>query len=313
MKRTTKKSILSFILATVLLFSFATVVTAVDVPKYVVGEFVITTAHDLESETLQNELLKLPAHKIKDYFTSTNGNGEKETIFLLALEDSSNHAEAYKALENAEEGTWRYQLNYIYEPALDVSEKATYHKGDVDKDGEINATDYLIIKNAFLGNIALNVLADVDNDGAITSTDYLNVKAHFLGEQLIDKYGSYDGKPLSLYDAVLTDELAEQIKTDFIKTVYNPDLYTTEDVILENVMGDFDGAYIMMASTKDMAFIDAETTETVAGVEFKYKDGQKLTLWKDGEFYSLSEAYEAQLVSESDIIIANKLFINKNV
>ncbi len=56
--------------------------------------------------------------------------------------------------------------------------------GDLDGNGVIDATDYLRIKNNFLGYSSLEgdwlVAADVYQDGVITSADYLRIKGHFL-------------------------------------------------------------------------------------------------------------------------------------
>jgi len=58
-------------------------------------------------------------------------------------------------------------------------------KGDLNGDGEINSTDYLRIKEYFLGTFKLNSVAlkaaDIDRNGEIESADYMKMKSHFLG------------------------------------------------------------------------------------------------------------------------------------
>ncbi len=55
--------------------------------------------------------------------------------------------------------------------------------GDVDGSGDISSTDYLRIKQMFLGNQSLDkaysLAADVNGDGNITATDYLVIKSIF--------------------------------------------------------------------------------------------------------------------------------------
>ena len=55
--------------------------------------------------------------------------------------------------------------------------------------GKIDATDYLMIKRAFLGTYDLSdeqmILADVNGNGEIDATDYLMVKRAFLGTYVI--------------------------------------------------------------------------------------------------------------------------------
>ena len=57
--------------------------------------------------------------------------------------------------------------------------------GDVDGNANIDATDYLRIKSAFLGGFKMYEAefsaADVDKNNVIEATDYLRVKAQFLG------------------------------------------------------------------------------------------------------------------------------------
>jgi hypothetical protein len=62
--------------------------------------------------------------------------------------------------------------------------------GDVDGNGEIDTTDYMRVKAAFLGTYTLSEeefwAADVDQNGVIDTTDYIRIKAHFLGDYVIE-------------------------------------------------------------------------------------------------------------------------------
>lgn len=61
--------------------------------------------------------------------------------------------------------------------------------GDVDGDGNVNTTDYMMVKSAFLATFELgqeqSIAADVDESGTIDATDYMRMKAHFLGTYAI--------------------------------------------------------------------------------------------------------------------------------
>ena len=63
--------------------------------------------------------------------------------------------------------------------------------GDVDGDGTVDTTDYMRVKAAILGSLALSkgerLAADVDRSESIDATDYLRIKAHILGTY--DLYG----------------------------------------------------------------------------------------------------------------------------
>ena len=58
-------------------------------------------------------------------------------------------------------------------------------KGDVNGDGNVNATDYLMLKRAVLGTFALSdqkkAAADINGDGNVNATDYLMLKRVVLG------------------------------------------------------------------------------------------------------------------------------------
>lgn len=57
--------------------------------------------------------------------------------------------------------------------------------GDINGSGELDATDYIVIKSCFLQQSNLDPMyllaADVDRSGVVDVTDYLKVKSHFLG------------------------------------------------------------------------------------------------------------------------------------
>ena len=57
--------------------------------------------------------------------------------------------------------------------------------GDVNWNGQIEATDYLLLKRVVLGTFQLTdaqkSVSDVNRDGAINAMDYMLVKRHVLG------------------------------------------------------------------------------------------------------------------------------------
>ncbi len=56
--------------------------------------------------------------------------------------------------------------------------------GDINSDGRITSTDFIICRKSFLGLYPLDetkeLAADVDGDGRITSTDFLQMRRHYL-------------------------------------------------------------------------------------------------------------------------------------
>ena len=48
-------------------------------------------------------------------------------------------------------------------------------------------------------------------------------------------------------------------------------------------------------------YFDIVITETVAGIDFIYADGRAIEVWRDGEFYSLTEAYDHGYLNKDDL------------
>jgi hypothetical protein len=314
MKRKKLKSLFLFLMTAIMIGISATQVCALEKEQYVAGDFFIITTYTLEDEIIKEVLAELPEHTI--YLFSTSGGKDDQPIkqiYYLTLKDATRHAEAYKILTKFSDIV-EIGLNYIYSPADDTESKSgSYHKGDLDQDGNITSTDYLKVKEMFLGSYALTasekILADIDNDGGIDSIDYLSIKNHFLGNKKISVDGFYRDIDLSEFNSISDETILSQIKNDYIKTTYNPELYTEKDVDIDMIFGSFGGAYVMMIKTNDAAFPSAITVEKVGDVIFTYKDAQKLTVWKDGTFYSLSESYEDGILSDAQLIIISKLFV----
>ncbi len=57
--------------------------------------------------------------------------------------------------------------------------------GDLDGNGRINSTDYMLVKSAFLKTFTMDDIetsaADVDGNGKIDCTDYIRIKGYFVG------------------------------------------------------------------------------------------------------------------------------------
>lgn len=70
-----------------------------------------------------------------------------------------------------------------------TEELTTIVTGDVNGDGKVTVTDYVLIKAHILKDITLEGVyfkaADVNGDGKLTITDYVLVKGYILGEVAI--------------------------------------------------------------------------------------------------------------------------------
>ncbi len=191
-----------------------------------------------------------------------------------------------------------------------------YHKGDIDRDGSLSGTDYLAIKNYFLSDSDLSgfqkIMADVNNDEKINSTDYLLIKSHFLGKTIISKDGFLNGKDISVYnECTMNEPLYSKIKADHLKTL-SWDYETVSDVGISEFVGPFEsGAYVMKIGTKSTCYTEAEVEINVGGVEFLFNNGHLPTVWKDGSFYSLEEAFETGLLTAEEVAIFKAIYLSQ--
>lgn len=79
---------------------------------------------------------------------------------------------------------YKGSYNYPTEPE-NPSGGTDYKKGDVNGDGKITASDYVLIKNHIMGKSTLEgaalKAADYDNNGKTTASDYVLVKNYIMG------------------------------------------------------------------------------------------------------------------------------------
>lgn len=76
--------------------------------------------------------------------------------------------------------------------------------------------------------------------------------------------------------------------------------YTINDISLEEFFEPCGDAYVLFV-TDFMPRGDMLTKETVADCEFRYVSTQRLSVYCDGEFYSLQNAYTAGVVTGEEI------------
>ena len=77
--------------------------------------------------------------------------------------------------------------------------------------------------------------------------------------------------------------------------------YCTPDQIDLRVLGLFDDTCALFLDVRGMMYAQAITSETVAGYTFWYSCLHTMEVYHDGGFYSLQEAYDAELLSAEDL------------
>ncbi len=114
---------------------------------------------------------------------SAKSNGEKLYATNIAPQTKAEALENIRVLRNGEE------INgYIATGDILQKEGAEYTAivcGDVNKDGNINSTDFMQVRRAYLARYTLDEIcekaADVNGDGNVNSTDFMQIRRHFLG------------------------------------------------------------------------------------------------------------------------------------
>lgn len=89
---------------------------------------------------------------------------------------------------------------------------------------------------------------------------------------------------------VITLDIQQGMKQAFLRQYVNDDRWTTEDLSIISY-GEYNGAYVGFINGIFM-YTQALTSETVAGVTFRYNTGQKLLVYFEGELIGLQQAYD---------------------
>lgn len=88
----------------------------------------------------------------------------------------------------------------------------------------------------------------------------------------------------------ITLDIQQGMKQAFLRQYVNDDRWTTEDLSISSY-GEYNGAYVGFINGIFM-YTQAFTSETVAGVTFRYNTGQKLLVYFEGELIGLQQAYD---------------------
>lgn len=100
-------------------------------------------------------------------------------------------------------------------------------------------------------------------------------------------------------------DIQEQICQDFNDKFVHFPVYDWEPDVSLRVFGIFGDAYALFVDGH-LAYSDVLTSETVCGVTFRYPSTQTMYVYADGQFYSLQEAYDAQMITYEDILAIYK-------
>ncbi len=103
-------------------------------------------------------------------------------------------------------------------------------------------------------------------------------------------YGMSSTDPGTLPGPMLTAEAQEKMKLAFLEEHNLVEKYTTSDLSVA-YYGQYGEAHVGFINGI-MMYTQALTSETIAGVTFRYNTGQKLQVYFEGELMGLQEAYD---------------------
>ena len=98
----------------------------------------------------------------------------------------------------------------------------------------------------------------------------------------------------------LTDELLHEIVTAFREGLPEEERGGAEEVSLR-YYGRYGDAYVMFVDSSVYMYYDMEETVKVGGFSFEYRDSHHLEVYYEGDFYTVSEAFNLGILSEDDL------------
>lgn len=126
---------------------------------------------------------------VDSYCEAIRAVADEQGVYLADIRASCDNYP--NRLSVVTDGVHPTTLGYSLYSALIGEQITKIYLGDANRDGKINAADYLLIKRHFLGSYTIPQthlsFADVDGDGEIRAKDYLALKRYFLGTHNIFK------------------------------------------------------------------------------------------------------------------------------
>jgi|SRR5690554_246291 hypothetical protein len=99
----------------------------------------------------------------------------------------------------------------------------------------------------------------------------------------------------------------DQIREDYLAHIYaqGETEMTLDDVTILNNYGTYNGAVVIRMQRGAYQVI---TTIKIDGIEFTFSDSNTALVWKDGQFFELSDAYDNEVLTKDNLIsIAKKV------
>ena len=108
--------------------------------------------------------------------------------------------------------------------------------------------------------------------------------------------------------AALAAQISETVKQE-MKQAHKEQYYsdkisvTVEDVYIREAFAIFDQSYVVFVDVAGYEYMAVETIVTVNGIEFCFGSPQPLLVYAQGHYYTLQEAFDAQIISAEDLLV----------
>ena len=100
-----------------------------------------------------------------------------------------------------------------------------------------------------------------------------------------------------------SDKTLRQIELDYGRYVfgeeYDPAVHG--DGSTSKCYGIYNGCVPMCFEGYALSYAAVETTEEIAGITFEYGSSNTIQVWKDGNFYSMQDAYDQTYLTTEDV------------
>ena len=100
----------------------------------------------------------------------------------------------------------------------------------------------------------------------------------------------------------LSKATQNKIIAAFVNAHINDQYPVTADEISLRCYGAFHGVYVLFVDVASGGSFQAIQTEVIADVKFIYPDGQTMIVYSDGEFYTIAEAYDNNILSYQNLV-----------
>ncbi len=142
-------------------------------------------------------------------------------------------------------------------------------------------------------NYKFTELKEAHASGIISDSDVVALYKNFCEQYNIKVRGSLEA---------LDERVAEIIKENYVQIYLDNGLELTVDhVQINGYFGIYSGAYALFIKSDTDTYPQTPITEAIKGVQFEYPNSEVINIYKNGKFYRLKEACDAEIVTVDDL------------